>query len=118
MIKTTGIHHVTSIVSDPQQNVNFYTEVLGLRLVKRAGNLDDKYTYHLYYGNQVGTPRTILTIFPFENGHPGRVGRGQTSATAFVIPEGSIKYWIDRLKSHSVEVDSPYTRFDETVVPF
>lgn len=118
MINTTGIHHVTSIASDPQQNVNFYTEVLGLRLVKQTVNFDDKYTYHLYYGDEVGTPGTILTFFPFENGRPGSVGRGQTSATAFVIPEGSIEYWIDRLKSHDVEVDSPRTRFDETVVPF
>jgi len=118
MINTTGIHHVTSIASDPQQNVDFYTEVLGLRLVKKTVNFDDKYTYHLYYGDEVGAPGTILTFFPFENGRSGRVGRGQTSATAFVIPEGSVEYWIDRLKSHDVEVDSPRTRFDETVVPF
>lgn len=118
MINTTGIHHVTSIASDPQQNVDFYTEVLGLRLVKKTLNFDDKYTYHLYYGDEVGTPGTILTFFPFENGWPGRVGRGQTSATAFVIPEGSVEYWIGRLESHDVEVDSPRTRFDETVVPF
>lgn len=118
MVNTTGIHHITSIASDPQQNVDFYTKVLGLRLVKRTVNFDDKYTYHLYYGDEVGTPGTILTFFPFENGRPGRVGRGQTSATAFVIPEGSIEYWIDRLESHGVEVDSPRIRFDETVVPF
>ena len=118
MINTTRIHHVTSIASDPQQNVDFYTEVLGLRLVKKTVNFDDKYTYHLYYGDEVGAPGTILTFFPFENGRPGRVGRGQTSATAFVIPEGSVEYWIDRLKSHDIEVHSPRTRFDETVVPF
>ena len=118
MINTTGIHHVTSIASDPQQNVDFYTDVLGLRLVKRTVNFDDKYTYHLYYGDEVGTPGTILTFFPFENGRPGRVGRGQTSATAFVIPEGSVEYWIDRLESHDLEVDSPRSRFDETVVAF
>lgn len=118
MINTTGIHHVTSIASDPQQNVNFYTEVLGLRLVKKTVNFDDKHTYHLYYGDEVGTPGTILTFFPFENGHPGRVGRGQTSATAFVIPEESAEYWIDRLEAHDIVVESPRTRFDETVVPF
>lgn len=117
MVNTTGIHHVTSIASDPQQNVDFYTEVLGLRLVKKTVNFDDKYTYHLYYGDEVGTPGTILTFFPFENGHPGSVGRGQTSATAFVIPKGSVEYWIDRLESHDIEVDSTRTRFDETVVP-
>lgn len=118
MIDTAGIHHVTAIASDPQQNVDFYTDVLGLRLVKRTVNFDDKYTYHLYYGDEVGTPGTILTFFPFENGHPGRVGRGQTSATAFVIPEGAVEFWIDRLESHDVVVDSPQTRFGETVIPF
>ncbi|MCL7419230.1 MAG: ring-cleaving dioxygenase, partial [Halalkalicoccus sp.] len=118
MINTTGIHHVTSIASDPQQNVDFYTEVLGLRLVKRTVNFDDKYTYHLYYGDEVGTPGTILTFFPFERGRPGSVGRGQTSATAFVIPEGSVEYWIDRLEAHDIVIESPRTRFDETIVPF
>lgn len=117
-IDTAGIHHVTSIASDPRQNVEFYTDVLGLRLVKRTVNFDDKYTYHLYYGDEVGTPGTALTFFPFENGTPGRVGRGQTSATAFVIPDGSVEYWIDRLNAHDVTVDSPQSRFDETVVPF
>lgn len=118
MINTTGIHHVASIASDPQQNVDFYTEVLGLRIVKQTVNFDEKYIYHLYYGDEVGTPGTILTFFPFENGRRGRVGRGQTSATAFVIPEGSVEYWIDRLESHGVEVESRRTRFDKTVVPF
>lgn len=117
-IETSGLHHITSISSDPQRNVDFYTEVLGLRLVKRTVNFDDKYTYHLYYGDELGTPGTVLTFFPFENGRPGRVGRGQTSAIAFVIPEGAVGYWVDRLASHDIEVDSPRSRFDETVVPF
>ncbi|WP_255171084.1 ring-cleaving dioxygenase [Natrononativus amylolyticus] len=118
MINTAGIHHVTSIASDPQRNVDFYTDVLGLRLVKKTVNFDDTHTYHLYYGDEVGTPGTVLTFFPFENGRQGRVGRGQTSATAFVVPEGSIEYWTDRLESHDLEVDAPRVRFDETVVPF
>lgn len=117
-IEIPGLHHVTSIASNPQQNVDFYTEVLGLRLVKRTVNFDDKYTYHLYYGDEVGNPGTVLTFFPFEDGRQGRVGRGQTSATAFVIPEGSVDYWIDRLESRDVDVDTPHTRFGETVVPF
>lgn len=116
--ETAGLHHVTSIASDPQRNVDFYTEVLGLRLVKRTVNFDDKYTYHLYYGDEVGNPGTVLTFFPFEGARQGRVGRGQTSATAFIIPEGSVDYWVDRLESKDVDVDAPHTRFDETVVPF
>ncbi|WP_458189481.1 ring-cleaving dioxygenase [Haladaptatus sp. NG-WS-4] len=116
--ETSGLHHVTSISSAPQQNVDFYTDVLGLRLVKRTVNFDDKYTYHLYYGDEVGTPGTVLTFFPFEGARQGRVGHGQTSATAFVIPEGSVDYWIDRLESKDIDVDAPHTRFSETVVPF
>lgn len=116
--KTPGLHHVTSIASDPQRNVDFYTEVLGLRLVKRTVNFDDKYTYHLYYGDTVGNPGTVLTFFPFEGARQGRVGRGQTSATAFIIPEGSVDYWVDRLESRDVDVDTPHTRFDETIIPF
>lgn len=118
MIHTTGIHHVTAIASDPQENLDFYTEVLGLRLVKQTVNFDDKYTYHLYYGDAVGTPGTILTFFPFENGRAGQVGRGQATATAFVIPDDSVAYWIERLESNDVAVGSPQTRFDDTVISF
>lgn len=116
--ETPGLHHVTAISSDPQQNVDFYTTVLGLRIVKRAVNFDDKYTYHLYYGDEVGHPGTVLTFFPFEDARRGRVGREQTSATAFVIPEVSVDYWVERLESNDLTVDAPRTRFDETVVPF
>ena len=117
-IKTSGLHHVTSIASNPQRNVDFYTEVLGLRLVKRTVNFDDKYTYHLYYGDEVGTPGTVLTFFPFEGARQGHVGRGQTNATAFVIPENSVDYWVNRFESKNIAVESPHTRFDETVIPF
>lgn len=118
MHDTAGIHHVTSIASDPQANVDFYTDVLGLRLVKKTVNFDDTFTYHLYYGDEVGTPGTVLTFFPFENGSPGRVGRGQPSATAFVIPPDSVDYWLDRLDANGADVGEPHERFGETVVPF
>jgi glyoxalase family protein len=118
MHDTAGIHHVTSIASDPQANVDFYTDVLGLRLVKKTVNFDDKFTYHLYYGDEGGSPGTVLTFFPFENGSPGRVGRGQTSATAFVVPAGSVDYWLDRFDSKGIEYDAPRERFGETVVSF
>jgi glyoxalase family protein len=117
-IETAGLHHVTSIASDPHRNVEFYTDVLGLRLVKRTVNFDDPQTYHLYYGDDVGQPGTVLTFFPFEGGSTGRVGRGQASATAFVIPEEAIDYWLERLETFGLDVDEPRSRFGETVVPF
>jgi glyoxalase family protein len=117
-IETPGLHHVTSIASDPQRNVECYTDVLGLRLVKRTVNFDEPGTYHLYYGDEVGHPGTVLTFFPFGGGSQGRVGRGQASATAFVIPEDALDYWLERLDEHGLDVDEPLTRFGETVVPF
>lgn len=114
----TGIHHVTSIASDPQANVDFYTDVLGLRLVKRTVNFDDTSTYHLYYGDEVGTPGTILTFFPFDGGQRGRPGRGQATATTFLVPDGSIDYWRDRFEELGVDVDAPTERFGATVLPF
>lgn len=116
--ETAGLHHVTAIASDPQQNVDFYTDVLGLRLVKKTVNFDATDTYHLYYGDERGHPGTILTFFPFTGAQQGRVGRGQVGATAFIIPDGSVNYWVDRLEAKNVDVDTPRTRFDETVVPF
>lgn len=116
--ETVGLHHVTSIANDPQENVDFYTEVLGLRLVKKTVNFDDTNTYHLYYGDESGHPGTILTFFPFNGAQQGRVGRGQTGATAFIIPDGSVNYWVERLEAKDIDVDTPRTRFDETVVPF
>ncbi|RXK51419.1 ring-cleaving dioxygenase [Halorientalis pallida] len=117
-IQTPGIHHVTAIASDPQANVDLYTDVLGLRLVKRTVNFDDTHTYHLYYGDEVGTPGTILTFFPFESGQSGSVGRGQPSATAFVIPEGSVAFWVDRLEAEGLPVAEPTERFGDSVVTF
>jgi len=113
-----GLHHVTAIANDPQENVAFYTDVLGLRFVKRTVNFDDPATYHLYYGDEVGTPGTVMTFFPFENGRDGRVGRGQTGETAFVVPDGSLDYWTDRLESEGLDVADRETRFGETALPF
>ncbi|PSP97506.1 ring-cleaving dioxygenase [Halobacteriales archaeon QS_5_70_17] len=113
-----GIHHVTAIAGDPRKNRAFYTGTLGLRFVKRTVNFDDPGTYHLYYGDEVGTPGTALTFFPFEGARQGRVGAGQTGATAFVIPEGAIDYWIDRFDERGVDREDPIERFGERVLPF
>src|SRR5882724_10282719 len=89
-----GIHHVTAMASDPQANVDFYTGVLGLRLVKRTVNFDDPGTYHLYYGDEVGHPGTILTFFPWPGAKRGVQGAGQATVTSFSVPEGSLGFWV------------------------
>ena len=113
---TEGIHHVTAISSDPQETVDFYTDVLGLRLVKKTVNFDDPSTYHLYFGDEAGSPGTILTFFPFGGGNRGRVGKGQATATGFVVPAGSLEYWTERLDVRDVDADEPVERFGERVL--
>ena len=115
---TPGIHHVTAIGSDPNPNYEFYTETLGLRLVKRSVNQDDVSVYHLFYADRSGSPGTSMTVFPYQNARSGRVGTGQVSTTAFLIPETAVDYWIDRLEDHAVDVGESIDRFGDTVVPF
>jgi glyoxalase family protein len=100
-----GLHHVTAIASNPQTNLDFYTQVLGLRFVKRTINFDDPGTYHFYFGDDTGTPGTILTFFPWPGTPKGRRGAGETIATAFSIPLGSISYWRERLSSKGVPTE-------------
>ena len=111
-----GIHHVTAIAGDPQANVDFYAGVLGLHLVKVTVNYDDPHTYHLYYGDDRGRPGTILTFFPWSGAPRGRTGTGQVTVTAFAIPDRSLGFWVDRLKTHKVEYAGPSQRFDEEVI--
>ena len=101
----TGIHHVTAIAGDAQQNVNFYSGVLGLRLIKKTVNFDDPTTYHLYYGDGIGRPGTILTFFPWPAAPPGRAGSGQVVETALAIPEGALEYWRGRFGEFEVPVE-------------
>lgn len=112
---TPGIHHVTAIADDPATNAAFYAGTLGLRLVKRTINFDDPSTYHLYYGDRVGTPGTAMTFFPVDVGGTGRIGTGQVIATAFAIPPVSATWWEDHLDAADVAVDGPDSRFGETV---
>jgi glyoxalase family protein len=115
-----GIHHVTSIAADPQRNIDFYAKILGLRLVKITVNFDDPTTYHLYYGDELGRPGTILTFFPWSNAPKGRRGNGQVVATSFLIPENATDYWIDRFKHEGIGFTNPSTRFgdEEQVITF
>ena len=113
-----GIHHITAIAGDPQQNLDFYAGFLGLRLVKLTVNYDDPQTYHLYYGDGQGNPGTILTFFPWPGAMKGRQGNGQVTYTAFSVPEGALAYWTKRLTEHSVQFEGPYNRFQERVIAF
>ncbi|MFK8215208.1 ring-cleaving dioxygenase [Haloferax volcanii] len=115
---TAGIHHVTGIVRDAQANVNFYATTLGLRLVKQTVNLNEKFTRHLFYGDETGSPGTALTFFPYPAEEPGRPGTPQIRTASLVIPSEAVDYWADRLTDRGVEVDGPFERFDETVVRF
>jgi glyoxalase family protein len=113
-----GIHHVTAIAGDPQGNIDFYTEVLGLRLVKLTVNYDDPTTYHLYFGDAEGHPGTILTFFPWPGAPRGQRGTGQVVAVSFSAPEKSVEYWSRRLQSHNIPFKGPVARFGEQVVSF
>ena len=90
--QTMGIHHITAIVGHPQENVDFYAGVLGLRLVKKTVNFDDPETYHLYFGNEGGKPGTIITFFPWPNAYKGKNGGGQVGVTSYVVPEGALYF--------------------------
>jgi len=111
-----GIHHVTAIAGDPLRNISFYTQVLGLRLVKKTVNFDDPGTYHLYYGDRTGTPGTILSFFPWPRAPKGRKGFAQPRAVSFAIPLDSISYWSERLAAHGVSAGAPRERWDEMVI--
>ncbi len=93
----TGLHHVTAISADAQRNLDYYTRALGQRFVKRTVNFDDPGTYHLYYGDRLGAPGTVMTFFPWANARPGRIGAGQVSITQFAIPRGAMGFWEERL---------------------
>ncbi len=111
MTPIVGLHHVTAIASDPQRNLDFYTEVLGLRFVKRTVNFDDPGTYHFYFGDDAGTPGTILTFFPWPGARRGLAGAGEVTHTAFSVPLVSIPYWEQRLTEKGVLVEHTGVRF-------
>lgn len=115
--KTAGIHHITSFVRNPQDNVDFYAGVLGLRLVKKTINFDAPEVYHLYFGNEAGSPGTAVTFFPSEGARHGRVGGGQVGYTTFVVPTGAFGFWEERLNKLKVAYERTQ-RFGETFLQF
>jgi glyoxalase family protein len=114
----TGIHHITAIADDPQRTIDFYTKVLGLRLVKLTVNFDDPRTYHFYFGNETGTPGSILTFFPWPGAANGGTGSGQVVAIAFAAPVGSLQYWNRRLWKSALIKASESQRFGERALRF
>ena len=115
-----GIHHITAIARNPQENFEFYTGVLGLRLVKLTVNYDNPTTYHLCYGDELGRPGTILTFFPWEHIPPGFRGTGQVVTISLLIPENAIEYWSNRFKDEGIVYYEPKRRFDnnEQIITF
>jgi glyoxalase family protein len=113
-----GIHHVTAIAGDPIKNFDFYTRDLGLRFVKKTVNFDDPSTYHFYYGDENGSPGTILTFFPWAGAQAGRRGVGETHQTAFRVPIGSLGYWTQRFIEKGIPHEALEKRFGERVLPF
>jgi glyoxalase family protein len=109
---------VTAIAGSTRRNLGFYTGVLGLRLVKKTVNFDDPGSYHFYYGDETGSPGSILTFFPWEHAAPGVLGVGETQETAFLIPEASIGYWTHRLIEKGVAHENLMRKFGEKTLPF
>lgn len=114
----SGLHHVTAIAGDAERNRDFYTRVLGLRLVKKTVNYDDPGTYHLYFGDTQGSPGTIMTFFPWGHAAQGRGGLGLTHETQFRVPEGALGYWTHRFVELGVSHEAIEKRFGESVLAF
>jgi catechol 2,3-dioxygenase-like lactoylglutathione lyase family enzyme len=114
---TGGIHHVTAIAGDPQENLDFYTGVLGLHLVKLTVNFDDPETYHLYYGDGQGRPGSILSFFAWPGAVRDRAGSSQVRAVSLSVPEGSSEYWVQRLETHGILFEVR-ARFGDEVISF
>lgn len=113
-----GIHHITAIAGDAKKNYDFYTRVLGLRLVKKTVNFDDPETYHFYFGDEVGTPGTILTFFPWQGISSGRRGSRQVTEIGYAVPEGSLDFWIKRFEDNNVTYNKVAEKFGEQYLTF
>lgn len=115
---TTGIHHVSAIAGDPQLNLDFHADVLGLHFARRTVNFEEPFVYHLYYGDGRGSPGSVLTFFAYPREVAGRVGRPGIRSASLAVSPDAVDYWLDRFDEHGVAFDDPTTRFGETVVPF
>lgn len=111
-----GLHHVTAVTRDAQQNVDFYRNVLGQRLVKKTVNFDAPEAYHLYFADEIGTPGSVLTFFVWENIKRGVRGNGETAAVAYNVPQGSLEFWQEHLHNNDISVLPVEQRFGEEVL--
>jgi glyoxalase family protein len=114
-----GIHHITAIAGDAKRNFNFYTNVLGLRFIKKTVNFDDPYTYHFYFGDGEGNPGSVLTFFPWGNAVPqGRRGAGTATEIGYSVPAGSLDFWVKRFEQFNVVYNKPSEKFGEKYLTF
>lgn len=116
--KILGLHHITAIAGDAQRNYDFYTKTLGLRLVKKTVNFDDPQTYHFYFGDEVGSPGTILTFFPWANVRQGNNGAGMATEIGYSTPKGSLDFWKARFEEMNVRHGDIRERFGERQLVF
>src|SRR5688572_16927585 len=116
--KILGLHHITAIAGDAQRNYDFYTRVLGVRLVKKTVNFDDPGTYHFYFGDEVGTPGSILTFFPWEGIRKGQTGTGMATEIGYSVPKESLEFWTNRFKQFNVVHQPVNERFGEQFIQF
>ena len=117
-MRSAGIHHITAIAGDPQPNLDFYTETLGLRLVKRTVNFDDPGSYHFYFGDSIGSPGTIITFFPWPGARRGARGSGQVTTVSFAVPHNSIAFWKERLRANHVIAEEIAGAFGNETIRF
>ncbi len=116
--KILGLHHITAIAGDPQRNYDFYTKVLGLRMLKKTVNFDDPQTYHFYFGDRVGTPGSILTFFPWPGVKQGENGAGMATGIGYSVPEGSLEFWKERFEKFNVPHNRISKKFGEEFLAF
>ena len=116
--KILGIHHITAIAGPAQRNYDFYAKMLGLRFVKKTVNFDDPGTYHFYFGDEKGTPGTILTFFPWPLARRGTNGIGMVTGIGYSVPAKSLGFWTKRFEENNVKKEQMVERFGETVLPF
>lgn len=117
--KILGLHHITAIAGDAKRNFNFYSNILGLRFIKKTVNFDDPGTYHFYFGDEVGSAGTILTFFPWGEGiQQGRKGSGMATEIGYSVPKESLDFWQKRFVQYNVIYNKPSEKFGEKYLTF